>query len=327
MLRSALTIPHHEQAFCVSADPWIRGGCCRGSSRRQGGRPTAPGVRRLHGEGAEGLERPWHRHRHRRRTTNWFSPRDTAIATTARSCRITARHDAADSLEHQAVHRHGRRACWSRKASSTGTSRSGASCRTIQFYNNELNNTITVRDMLAHRTGITRHDHIWYKSDSRETNCSSDCNISSRTNRRATLFLYNNMMYAGVGYATRAAVRQDLGSSSCATESFAARHEKHRFHHRRHAEATRTRRCPSPSAATRSSSTRSRITTTRTRSGPAGAIVSNIEDMSHWLIALMNNGKFNGKQVLPAAAVQATLEPAHRAAEHGRSRCVAGARF
>src|SRR6476619_3025657 len=36
---------------------------------------------------------------------------------------------------------------------------------TIEFYNSYLNNTITLRDMLAHRTGITRHDSIWYKSD------------------------------------------------------------------------------------------------------------------------------------------------------------------
>ena len=43
---------------------------------------------------------------------------------------------------------------------------------------------------------------------------------------------------------------------------------------------------------------------------PAGAIISNIEDMSHWLIALMNNGQYNGKQVLPPKALAATLEPA-----------------
>src|SRR6185503_14051337 len=35
----------------------------------------------------------------------------------------------------------------------------------IRFYNDQLNNTITLRDMLAHRTGVTRHDTIWYKSD------------------------------------------------------------------------------------------------------------------------------------------------------------------
>ena len=35
----------------------------------------------------------------------------------------------------------------------------------IQFYTNELNNTVTLRDMLSHRTGISRHDMIWHKSN------------------------------------------------------------------------------------------------------------------------------------------------------------------
>ena len=37
--------------------------------------------------------------------------------------------------------------------------------RRFAFYNEQLNNTVTLRDMLSHRTGITRHDTIWYKSD------------------------------------------------------------------------------------------------------------------------------------------------------------------
>src|SRR5713226_3276836 len=45
----------------------------------------------------------------------------------------------------------------------------GASVPTIQFYNDSLNSTVTLRDMLAHRTGITRHDTIWYQApDSRK---------------------------------------------------------------------------------------------------------------------------------------------------------------
>ena len=36
----------------------------------------------------------------------------------------------------------------------------------IRFYNNELNHSVTLRDMLAHRTGITRHDSMWYQQDS-----------------------------------------------------------------------------------------------------------------------------------------------------------------
>ena len=35
----------------------------------------------------------------------------------------------------------------------------------IRFYNDQLTNSVTLRDMLSHRTGITRHDSIWYKSD------------------------------------------------------------------------------------------------------------------------------------------------------------------
>jgi hypothetical protein len=43
---------------------------------------------------------------------------------------------------------------------------------------------------------------------------------------------------------------------------------------------------------------------------PAGAIVSNVEDMSKWLMALMNEGRFQGRQILPPAALKATLAPA-----------------
>lgn len=35
---------------------------------------------------------------------------------------------------------------------------------TIRFYNDELDASVTIRDMLSHRSGITRHDFIWYKS-------------------------------------------------------------------------------------------------------------------------------------------------------------------
>src|SRR6185436_18453905 len=42
---------------------------------------------------------------------------------------------------------------------------------------------------------------------------------------------------------------------------------------------------------------------------PAGAINSNIVDVSKWLIALMNDGQIDGKQVLPKAVVKQTLAP------------------
>jgi len=43
---------------------------------------------------------------------------------------------------------------------------------------------------------------------------------------------------------------------------------------------------------------------------PAGAIISNINELSHWLVALMNDGSYNGKQVLPPNVLKATMQPA-----------------
>src|ERR1043165_6946310 len=34
----------------------------------------------------------------------------------------------------------------------------------IRFYNDELDLSVTIGDRLSHRTGVTRHDSIWYKS-------------------------------------------------------------------------------------------------------------------------------------------------------------------
>jgi CubicO group peptidase (beta-lactamase class C family) len=49
---------------------------------------------------------------------------------------------------------------------------------------------------------------------------------------------------------------------------------------------------------------------------PAGAVISNIDDLSHWLIALMNDGKYDGKQVLPANVFAGYAATRDRPAEH-----------
>lgn len=41
---------------------------------------------------------------------------------------------------------------------------------------------------------------------------------------------------------------------------------------------------------------------------PAASIVSNVSDLSHWLTMQLNNGKYNGKQIIPTAAVLKTRD-------------------
>jgi CubicO group peptidase (beta-lactamase class C family) len=59
---------------------------------------------------------------------------------------------------------------------------------------------VTLRDMLSHRTGITRHDAIWYKSDfTRKELFDKLVYLEPQEPMRET-FLYNNLMFAAVGY-------------------------------------------------------------------------------------------------------------------------------
>lgn len=179
---------------------------------------------------------------------------------------------------------------------------------TIEFYNDELNNTVTLRDMLGHRTGITRHDSIWYKSDFNEKELFARLKYLEPKEPLRQLFIYNNMMYAGVGETielqsgkpwadyVRGNILTPLEMKST-VYSIADMLKQPDF--------------GVPFTEKRDTTELYKIPYYEETSGlaAAGAIISNIDDLSHWLIALMNDGKYSGKQVLPAKVLQATLEP------------------
>jgi CubicO group peptidase (beta-lactamase class C family) len=179
----------------------------------------------------------------------------------------------------------------------------------IKFYNDDLDRTITIRDMLAHRTGITRHDLIWFKSDFSQKDLYNRLRYLEPSQPPRSVFLYNNMMYAGAGYAiellsgktwenfVRDRILTPLGMTSTTftiDEMLKTAEPGVAFTERR--DTPELYQIPYYSEAI--------------GVAPAGAMNSNIVDMSKWLIALMNSGKVNGKQVLAASALKQTLAPA-----------------
>ena len=178
----------------------------------------------------------------------------------------------------------------------------------IQFYNDYLNNTITLRDMLSHRTGITRHDSIWYKADYNEQELFQRLKYLEPKEPPRQMFIYNNMMYAGVGYSVRLQsgkpwtefvrekILNPLGMKSTVYSI---------------SDMLKQPDYGVPFTEKRDTMELYKIPYYEDTAGlaAAGAIISNIEDMSHWLIALMNDGKYGGQTVLPPKAIQATLEP------------------
>jgi CubicO group peptidase (beta-lactamase class C family) len=179
---------------------------------------------------------------------------------------------------------------------------------TIKFYNDYLDRTITVRDMLAHRTGITRHDFIWYKSDFTQKELFDRFKYLEPAEPPRTTFLYNNLMYSGTGHSIEVLsgkpwqafvaerLLQPLGMTST---TFSIE------------DMVKLPEPGVPYTERRDNSELYRIPYYSDAIGvaPAGAINSNIQDLSHWLIALMNGGMYNGRQVIPKSVIQATLAP------------------
>ncbi len=179
----------------------------------------------------------------------------------------------------------------------------------IQFYNDQLNNNVTLRDMLSHRTGVTRHDSIWFKSPfTRKELFEKLKYLEPREPMRET-FLYNNLMYAAAGNIIELVsgktweqfVREKIFTPlDMRTTTFSI------------SDMTQHPDRGVPYKEKRDSFELYKIPYYEDTEGiaPAGAIISNIDELSHWLIALMNDGKYNSKQVLPANVLKATLQPA-----------------
>lgn len=179
----------------------------------------------------------------------------------------------------------------------------------VRFYNDQLDNTVTLRDMLSHRTGITRHDMIWYKSDFTRKELFERVKYMEPQQPLRQTFLYNNMMYTSVGYII------ELQSGKTWEEFVRERIFKPLEMKSTVYSIAEMQKFPEygvPFTEKRDSFELYQLPYYEDTAGmaPCGAMISNIDDMSHWLIALMNDGKYGGKQVLPASVLKATLEPA-----------------
>lgn len=181
---------------------------------------------------------------------------------------------------------------------------------TIRFYNNELNNTVTLRDMLAHRTGITRHDGILYQRDSltRQDIFDRLKYLKPKIPLRQG-FLYNNLMYAAVGYIIELLSEKTWEEFVCEKIFKPLEMDSTVY---TVADMVQQSDVGVPFTEKRDSNEIHQIPYHQELKAvaPAGAIISNIEDISHWLMALMNDGKYLERQVLSTNILRATLEPA-----------------
>jgi len=178
----------------------------------------------------------------------------------------------------------------------------------IKFASDELDRAVTMRDMLSHRTGVSRHDGLWYHSDLTQKDLFDRLRYLEPAVPLRTTFLYNNVMYAGAGYAIELLsgkpwqtfvgerILQPL-DMTCTTFTIADMLE------------TPEPAVPYSERRDGSALARARYYDDEGGMAPAGGMNSSVVDMSHWLIALLNGGVYNGVQVIPREVIRETLAP------------------
>jgi CubicO group peptidase (beta-lactamase class C family) len=178
----------------------------------------------------------------------------------------------------------------------------------IRFYNDDLDRSITIRDMLSHRTGVTRHDFIWYKSSFTRQELWDRLRYLEPSAPIRTKFLYNNLMFTAAGYV----IQQLAGETWEQVVQHRIFDPLGMSHSTLDIEANLKGPEPAvPYSERRDSAVlyRQPYYTAEVAIAPAGAINSSVEDLSHWVIALLNRGRFEGKHVIPEAVLRETMTP------------------
>ncbi|RPA67617.1 serine hydrolase [Cyclobacteriaceae bacterium YHN15] len=177
----------------------------------------------------------------------------------------------------------------------------------LRFFNNEMNNLITIKDIITHRTGLPRHDLSWYffTTQSRDSLMQRIQYQEPFTKPREQWY-YNNFMFL-----TQGVIAEKITSKTW--------------------EENIQEKFFDPLEMKTSNAVISGLKNGKDASfgyevkndsiikkmdyydiaamGPAGSINSSVHEMSNWLIAWINGGKFKGNQILPEAYVKEAMSP------------------
>ncbi len=168
----------------------------------------------------------------------------------------------------------------------------------LKFYNEYLNDHVTIRDMMTHRTGLPRHDYSWYGSTATRNELLKRIEYLQPSAELREKYQYNNFMFMSqgvlleklTGKSWEANIKErifdPLGMSQTVTTM--ADLEKSADRSLAYALIRDSFAMPIPYR-------------NIDNIGPAGAINSSAKDMAKWLITWINDGKYNGKEIVPAS--------------------------
>jgi CubicO group peptidase (beta-lactamase class C family) len=167
---------------------------------------------------------------------------------------------------------------------------------------------MNLADLLCHRSGLPRHDLLWYNSTASREELIDRLKYLDLSKDFRTFWQYQNLMYLTAGYLAGRAnestweelVQQrildplEMNSSNFSVEE-SQKSDNYALPYE----------IPEPKTGVREQIPFRNIDAI----GPAGSINSNVVDMANWLIMNLNGGQFKDRQVI----AEATLKELHSA--------------
>ncbi|UNU23723.1 serine hydrolase [Microcoleus vaginatus] len=165
---------------------------------------------------------------------------------------------------------------------------------TFKLYDSYATERMTPRDLVTHRSGLPRHDAMWYKSPFTRKEIFDRLQYLEPTHELRTIFQYQSLMYMTAGYLVgeiaesswEEFVQQEIFNplemrdsnfsveTSQQADDFALPYQE---------KSDKVERLPFCNVDV---------------IGPAGSINSNVADMAKWLLLHLDRGKYGEKQII-----------------------------
>ena len=167
---------------------------------------------------------------------------------------------------------------------------------------------VTPRDLVSHRTGLPRHDLVWYNdTTATRRDLFERLQYLEPTKDLRSFWQYQNLMYMAAGFLVETLSRQtweefvrqnifrplEMKSSNC--DIVQTSREASDYSHPYKEVQDEVKEIPFYGA--------------QAAIGPAGAIVSNITELSNWVLMHLNQGKYKDTQIISEQQVQQMHTP------------------
>lgn len=173
----------------------------------------------------------------------------------------------------------------------------------LKFYNEYLTDHVTARDMMSHRTGLPRHDYVWYGSSASRDSLLYRIRFLEPSAELRQRYQYNNFMFIAQGVLAeklfgkkwetlvKEKIFTPLGMN---TANFSvhdlAKTTDFSYAYRDQNDSIDKMDFRDIDAV-----------------GPAGSINASVKEMANWVRTWINGGKFEGKEIIPASYVSQAI--------------------